>query len=828
MLEQVAVLVGLDPDVTGSGTTTDPWVTPIATAGPVTLSLAAWNARTGTDPAGFERLRLGVTAVAADGVFAGRLLVELLAIDLPPTGSGSARLIGRSQLAIEITPAGPLDLSGLAITSGPAQALVSWTPGEPPVWQVGITGVSATVDAEVFGPFDVTLPGLQPDLGLGADALRVLGQLVGSAVRSWAGEQAYALAAVLGLHRDLPDLPDDWPLLSDVLTGPDGLQSFLADPAGSLRAYVNRVVTGISATGTTHAGAFLHTLGTLLPSDNPPGLGLPSLRAISGHGRYDDPWVIPIVDQSGDASRGATTVEGLVWLDPAGPPEEWIASIAQLADEVGDGVFLTSFLSAAGAFRPSLTSLLSGRNLDALAQGFDDLTDWIGSGDGLVPLASQLPPGWTHGTTVGTTHALLPSEPGGHRPAGRSSRRRCRAGVAGGAAVLRPHQLRRADHGAHRRRTRGRPALRPPGVARPRRRRPDPGGRERRGVHGRSARRPRGRRGRPTATRRRTDRRAHRAARPGARSLDRRRGGADARRRPSRADQRPHQPRHTPRRIRPPPARRGRRRRCRPGRRFGRRADRGHGARRHRLLAGRSARRHRRPVARRRDRAGLVRRRRRRSGRQRARVRDRVAAHGRPDRPAVRRDGHRVDGRRSAHPPRVRSAARAGDATRRPRPARARTDRARRDRARRSRAAPARGRRARAGAAGNGPVAEHADVSNRRLARRSRRAPRRSDRTTGAGDGGGRHGHAHGRGRRTRGAGHRPLAAARRRIGRRVPGAARDRARRRVVAGCPRCGARRALGSRGRPRCRGGARPARGRGRGVHHHRGASGLDPGG
>ncbi len=414
MLGQVATLVGLTPAVTGAGTAVDPWVTPIATAGPASLSLAAWNARTDADPAGYARLRLGVVANAGRTVFAGRLLVELLAIDLPPAGAGAVSLVGRSELAIVLTPDGPLDLSGLAIASGPARAVAAWRPGEPPTWQVAVEDVSLTVGGEALGPFRLALPSAQADLGLGADAVRVLGQLLSSALRSWGGEPAYVLTALLGLHRDLPGLPDDWPLLADVLTGADGLQRFLADPASALRAYISRLLTGVAADGSAFAEEFLQTLGRLLPSDSPPGLGLPALRSITGSGRYDDPWVIPIVDESGvagGATTGATRVDGLVWLEPGGPPAEWIAAIAQLADGATDGVSFTGFLGRAAGFRPQLASLLGGRNLDTLARGVDELTGWLGAGDGLVPLASQLPAGWAHGTTVATTHALLPRDP---------------------------------------------------------------------------------------------------------------------------------------------------------------------------------------------------------------------------------------------------------------------------------------------------------------------------------------------------------------------------------------------------------------------------------
>lgn len=411
LLEQVAVVVGLTPAVTGAGTASDPWVTPIATTGSVALSLAAWNARSDADPGGLERLRLGIEAGAAEGVFTGGLLVELLAIDLPLSGNGTVTLVGRSQLVIEVAPDGPLDLSGLAISSGPARALVGWQPGEAPTWRVGITGVTVTVDGQEFGPYDLALPDLRPGLGLGADALRVLGQLSSSALRSWVGEPAYVLTALLGLHRDLPELPDDWPLIGDLFDGADQLEQLLDDPGEALRAHWRRVLTGVSTDGEAHIGGFLQALGSLLPSGDPWGLELPARRSITGTGRYDDPWAITIVGETGDASGGVTSVEGLVWLDPAGPPAEWIAVVARGADQVGDGESLTEFLSGASAFRPDLATLLGASNLDTLAQGIDDLAIWLTAGDGLVPLESQLPEGWTHGTTVAANHALLPRDP---------------------------------------------------------------------------------------------------------------------------------------------------------------------------------------------------------------------------------------------------------------------------------------------------------------------------------------------------------------------------------------------------------------------------------
>lgn len=418
MLEQVGVLVGLTPQVTGAGTVTDPWLTPIATAGPVSLSLAGWNARATTDPIGLQRLRLGLAATASQGVFEGSLLIELLAFDLPPTGDAAVSLIGRTQLALQITPAGPLDLSGLQLTTGPLRASGSWRPGEAPVWQAGITNITMTVGTESFGPFAFALPSSEPDLGLGDDAIRLLGQLISSALRTWAGEPAYVLTALLGLHRDLTDLPADWPLLSEAFTGPGQFTRLLDDPAAALRSYLHRLLTEVSAEGAGFATTALRLLGRLLPSDltfdgvSLPGLESSTLRSITGVGRYDDPWVIPIVETSSDDSQGVTTVDALVWLDPDGPPAAWIAALQQVADQVNDGDLLTGLLGRASAFRPQLAAALRGRDPDAVGVGFDDLEAWLLDGDGLVPLLSQLPLDWEHGTTVAVPHALLPTDPG--------------------------------------------------------------------------------------------------------------------------------------------------------------------------------------------------------------------------------------------------------------------------------------------------------------------------------------------------------------------------------------------------------------------------------
>ncbi|MEU1973488.1 DUF6603 domain-containing protein [Microbacterium sp. NPDC019599] len=412
MLRQVAILIGLTPAVTGTGLPGDPWVTPIATAGAASLSLAAWNARVDSDPEGMQRLRLGLMAGASQGVFNGGLLVELLAIELPETGSGTVSLVGRSQLGITVTPDGPLDLSGLELAAGPTTATASWRPGEQPTWNVTVPDITVTADGQTFGPYDFSLPGLEPDLGLGSEAIEVLGRLLSSALRGWAGESAYVLTALLGLHRDLPELSADWPALGDLFTGAGRFEQLLDDPASALRAQLRHLFTAISADGTPFSSIALQLIGRLLPSGFAlDGDAILGLRSITGNGTYEDPWSIPIVSATGEPAQGVSAVDGLVWLDPAGPPAEWIAAVGRLADAVSEGSKLTEMLSFASTFRPQLGTLLRGRNLDALSQGFDDLADWLTAGDGLVPLSSQLPAGWTHGATVSAPHPLLPRDP---------------------------------------------------------------------------------------------------------------------------------------------------------------------------------------------------------------------------------------------------------------------------------------------------------------------------------------------------------------------------------------------------------------------------------
>lgn len=106
----------------------------------------------------------------------------------------------------------------------------------------------------------------------------------------------------------------------------------------------------------------LRVLRSLLPGE------LSTALAIAGSGRYDDPWVIPIFDETTDPSEGVTSVDALVWLDPGRAAGEVDRLIAQAADEVSDGDLLARFLAEAAAFRPQLAASLRGRAPDAVAR----------------------------------------------------------------------------------------------------------------------------------------------------------------------------------------------------------------------------------------------------------------------------------------------------------------------------------------------------------------------------------------------------------------------------------------------------------------------------
>jgi hypothetical protein len=394
---ELATLLDLPIAVTGEGTEVSPWLVQLATLGPVTVSVAAWNQPDG----GAQRLRLGLLATATVDPFTTELRSELLAIDLPAVGAGSVALVGEQRVMLRAAPIGPVT-TPLGLTAGvdAVAASARWRPGDPLTWSVDVTALAVRTGAESFGPYTWSWPhGQGPDLGpVGLGLIRLL---IADALHEWGGDAAYVLGALLGLHRGLPSLPADWPVLD---AQPGGLPDILADPAAALRDLAHRLLSGVSAAGEPYATTALRIVGALLRSWDAPAGTRPDVDVpITGSGSYDDPWAIAL------PATDDTTADLLVWLDPGGPPTEWLASLATRAASVASGAQLAHLLNGLAAFDPRLRAAVTGR--DGLGAGLDALAAWLREGDGLVPLGAQLPAGWPHGTTVAAPHVSLPRDP---------------------------------------------------------------------------------------------------------------------------------------------------------------------------------------------------------------------------------------------------------------------------------------------------------------------------------------------------------------------------------------------------------------------------------
>ncbi len=134
-----------------------------------------------------------------------------------------------------------------------------------------------------------------------------------------------------------------------------------------------------------------------------PDLGsAPDPATLSGSGTYEDPWQLVL---------GATDspAEGLLWLEPDGPPSTAAAVVAAIATATDFPSLLTA-LAAAHRYLPEIPPSL---DASVLAAALQSLAAHLSSTDGVVPVTSQIPTGasWTAGTPIGAPHHLQPSDP---------------------------------------------------------------------------------------------------------------------------------------------------------------------------------------------------------------------------------------------------------------------------------------------------------------------------------------------------------------------------------------------------------------------------------
>ena len=411
--EVIALLPGLPGAMQGTGTPDDPWRVPLGPAiGALELQLAAWNAQTSGNAADEQRLRLGLRLAAASPPITFAWLAEVLAFDLPASGSARVGFVGTQSLRLAIAPAydGKLFDDEVHATVASVAAQMSWSPGAPMSWRAGLENVrieagpdAITVASIAFPPaagFDLSNPATAAaSFGLTPETLEKLALLLVAQVASALGEEGREVAAFVGLHRFVEGLPDDWPTLANA--GSPG--RFLTDPLAALRDFVSRLFTTASADGTAFARLWIDRLRDVFGG----GVDTEAL-ALEGAGTYDEPWKLPFPD-----TTLASAAQLLVWLDPAGPPNALAAGLSGLANAVERVDELAPILRALGDHDDALRARLHLRDEARIGDGLALLADLLGRSDAVVPLASQQPTvgGWTSPDPIVATHWALPRDP---------------------------------------------------------------------------------------------------------------------------------------------------------------------------------------------------------------------------------------------------------------------------------------------------------------------------------------------------------------------------------------------------------------------------------
>ena len=402
LFAEIAGLLGITDPVVGTGTADDPWRVPLESDS-IAVELAAWNARQSTNIADPQQLRIGVRLSVANDPWTLSWLAELLAFDLPASGSAAIALLGAQHARLQLAPIPiPAETAGVAISADSLALQLEWSPGnalqiEAVIANLTVVANSSTihVPALAFPPpaaFDFSNP--QPTLGISATDLQTLFRVVVSrGALSWAGTEGLTLAALFGLHGNLPGLQPDWPLL----TG-----DFFSDPFEALRTWLGKLVTSQSADSSPFLPNALAWLQAFLRGARP-DLDAPAPDAVGGSGSYDDPWAIELADG----------IELLTWLEPSGPPPAWATAIANLIATHEFHDELVQWGETFGSLVPTAQEALAKQDVAQLIAGLTALEGWFLSTDGFVAVESQTPSGatWTSGTAIAAAHLQQPSNP---------------------------------------------------------------------------------------------------------------------------------------------------------------------------------------------------------------------------------------------------------------------------------------------------------------------------------------------------------------------------------------------------------------------------------
>jgi hypothetical protein len=355
--------------ISGTGTPADPWT--IVLVNP--LELQAWKAADG------NRLELALAAAGKNeslGLGCTRLdaslALGLLSIDLDGgpasfltsvTADIAGRARGNRPAAIEVPPIGlTADSVGLTARWTPAAGLKIGLNAAHPA--VAVNGVALPLD---IPDLSAGFAGLSPTQW---DAVEfIAGQLALMTPASWAVDSVDALGW-------LPSVP------GAAAAHRLRLADLIADPQAAILAWAKDVLLR-QASRIEH---LLAPLARVLTGTNV------ALGQIDGSGRPQDPYRLPL-----SAIPGTPALT--LWVEPDGPPLEFISAVTQQLREWRPGEpglspgELTETISREAQAVPEIAAFIAGRA--DLGAGFGGLIERWTNTDGRILAPSSDPPGVT-------------------------------------------------------------------------------------------------------------------------------------------------------------------------------------------------------------------------------------------------------------------------------------------------------------------------------------------------------------------------------------------------------------------------------------------------
>lgn len=452
--------------LTGNGSAATPWRLELASTDAGAVVLRAETALAAGRPQLKLALALEPRALQIDTLqLSFATVAELLHLDLSTGAAASARWLPalRADLRLHGALQTP-SIGGLALSAQALSAGLDWRQADGLGWRIALQQPGAqwlgngralslpdlVLDAGGLANWNLAAPDLGGALGTTArDAVAELVQyLLGHLMLEHGGPAGFGLSALLGLLPADPGialpgwrgdatgitLPDDFPRLQPADWG-----AFFADPLPTLRTHLVAVLgnprhalpllrwLGLALQGIapvrSRAGerlSFEEALGdrTTFPdvvfeeaeaeaaNDTDAPLSLPTLEdlpfTVEGQGTFEAPYTVGL---RAPAARG---VQGLVWLDPAGPPtgdalDLAITTLAPVLRDLGalgslNAEQLAPLLDVLARLDDSAAGALAGVLPAALGNGLRELESFLRTSDGLVLSASQVPPavsGWS-------------------------------------------------------------------------------------------------------------------------------------------------------------------------------------------------------------------------------------------------------------------------------------------------------------------------------------------------------------------------------------------------------------------------------------------------